>query len=119
MMPIRLRITQDEFYVVANTATAASITLAHVVLRPMLSVNTIIMAEWYRRAERQLSVWSGRTSAKEYAYALPVSTALALHQMLRLNCPNYAGQMLLEKLDQHLVNAGLRPATIEDQLPAL
>lgn len=120
MTPIKLRITRDEFYVVANTATSAATATGMVMLRPMLSLNTVLMAEWYRRTDRQLYTWSDRTSTKEYAYALPTSVALALHHSLRLNCPNHAGQTLLEKLNQHLVNAGFQPydgpaETIENQ----
>ena len=114
MQNIRLKLTKDEFSTLAQSCLTMQIAVGVTELRPHLTLNSVLLAEWGGRTERQVFAWRDRSNQKEYAYSLPTSVALAIHHALLLSCPNYAGQTLLEKLNQQIVNLGFKPDTVEE-----
>jgi len=106
MPAIKLRICREEYKVIYHACREAHDTNEARPMRPHMSIEAVLLAEWNRRVERQQFTWHDRQPTRDYAYALPTSTALALQHVLLLVCPNGAGQTLILKLDQALVNLG-------------
>lgn len=116
MISLRLNINLDEFLALSQACSNCLPGWYQRNMRKHMSLDMQLLAEYGLRTDRQMITWVERSRTRDYAYRLPISLALALHQYFQRNTLIPGSLSLLGKLDKALIDAHYEPYNYANQI---